>query len=283
MSVRAGSFEAERFATRDLDGLIDLLRETAQVEILPRFRNLGADDIRTKTGPLDPVTIADEAAEARIATELSKRWPSALIVGEEGCARDASVLGQLAGAELAFVLDPIDGTANFAAGVPLFATMLAVVMRGETVAGLIHDPLGDETILGMRGGGAVLRTADGKETRLSVSRQTDPAQMSGKAGWRYLPTPLGVRVASNLAHVAASWDYRCAAYEYRVAICGTADFLLYGRMMPWDHLAGTLLYGEAGGHVARFDGSAYRGEREGGLLCAPDVASWQALHRTLLG
>lgn len=267
----------------DLDSLIDLLRETARIEILPRFRNLAAGDIRTKSGPLDPVTIADEAAECRIAAELSRRWPSALIVGEEGCARDASVLSRLAQAELAFVVDPIDGTANFAAGVPLFATMLAVVANGEPVAGLIYDPLGDETIAGERGGGAWLRPASGGATRLAVSRQTDPALMSGKAGWRYLPAPLGMRVAARLSAVAASWDYRCAAYEYRTAITGTADFLLYGRMMPWDHLAGTLLYREAGGHVARFDGSPYRGECEGGLLCAPDRDSWQSLMTTLLG
>ena len=274
---------ATSFVGRDLDWLVGVVREVGRREILPRFRNLDATEIRTKSGPLDPVTVADEAAEARIAAVLAEAFPAALIVGEEGCARDPSVLARLMAAPLAFVLDPIDGTANFAAGVPLFATMVAVVAAGETVAGLIYDPLGDEAVLGLRGGGAFLRSGDGRQARLAVSAQCDPALMSGKAGWRYLDDGLAARVSAGLARVAASWDYRCAAYEYRSAICGTADFLLYGRMMPWDHLAGTLLHREAGGHVARFDGSPYRGELEGGLLCAPDAASWAALRATLLG
>jgi fructose-1,6-bisphosphatase/inositol monophosphatase family enzyme len=110
-----------------------LLRSASRAEILPRFRRLGADAVRSKTGPLDLVTDADEAAERMITAGLEKLFPGCVVVGEEATAADPSLLGRLADADLAFVVDPVDGTANFAAGVPLFGCMAAAIRRGEIV------------------------------------------------------------------------------------------------------------------------------------------------------
>ena len=88
----------------------------------------------------------------------------------------------------------------------------------------------------------------------------------------------------NLAHVAQAYDFRCAAHEYRMLAAGHCHFLMFNRLMPWDHLPGWLLHREAGGYAAQFDGSAYRpGITEGGLICAPDEASFVALRLALLG
>ena len=107
--------------------------------------------------------------------------------------------------------------------------------------------------------------------------------MTGHASWRYLPQPLRDRVALNLPRVAGSWDYRCAAHEYRVLAAGHCHFLMFNRLMPWDHLPGWLLHREAGGYGAHFDGSAYLpADRGGGLLYAPDRESWNALRATLM-
>ena len=76
--------------------------------------------VREKTGPLDLVTDADEAAERVMTAGLHRRFPGCVVVGEEAAPADPAQLRALAGAELAFVVDPIDGTANFAAGLPLF-------------------------------------------------------------------------------------------------------------------------------------------------------------------
>ncbi len=272
------------FSIRDAVELTQVLRAAARAEILPCFRRLGPGAVRTKSGPLDLVTVADEAAEALITQGLSRLFPDALIVGEEAASRDPALLGRLGGADLAIVVDPIDGTSNYAAGVPLFGVMAAVIAHGEVVAAVIHDPISDDTAIAVRGEGAWSEAADGTRQALKVAAPVDPSRMTGCASWRYLPMPMRQRVAVNLLRVAGSWDYRCAAHEYRLLAAGHCHFLLFNRLMPWDHLPGWLLHREAGGYSAHLDGSPYRPtDLDGGLLCAPDRDSWEALRETLLG
>ena len=161
--------------------------------------------------------------------------------------------------------------------------MAAAVVRGEVVGAMIHDPLCDDTAIAIRGEGAWLDHADGERVRLRVATPVSPALMTGNASWRHLEPVLRDRVALNLPRVLASWDYRCAAHEYRVLASGFCHFLIFNRLMPWDHLPGWLLHQEAGGYSAHFDGSPYRPvDQDGGLLYAPDKESWEALHALLL-
>lgn len=272
------------FGAADLADLAAILREAAKTEVMPRFRRLGAQGVRQKTGPLDVVTEADEAAERAIGAALARRFPAAAVVGEEATSADPSRLGLLALADLAFVVDPIDGTANFAAGLPLFGVMAAAIMRGEVVGAAIHDPVCDDTALALRGEGAWLDAPDGRRTDLRVAAPVSIGQMAGSVSWRLLPEPLRARVCANLPRLAAAWDYRCAAHEYRMASAGHCHLLLFNRLMPWDHAPGWLLHHEAGGYSARLDGSAYSPlHTGGGLICAPDRASWQAVRDVLLG
>src|SRR5690349_3131239 len=101
------------FSWRDLAGVAQLLRTAAQAEIMPRFRDVAGLAIREKSGPLDLVTEADEEAERVIEAGLRDRFPGCIVVGEEATAADPSLLRTLSGADLAFVVDPLDGTANF--------------------------------------------------------------------------------------------------------------------------------------------------------------------------
>lgn len=133
-----------RFDEGQMDWLADLLADAARQEIMPRFRRLDAGDIRQKTSPADLVTEADVNAERLITAKLKERFADAVIVGEEACSDNPALLAGLDDAELAFTIDPVDGTFNFASGVPLFGVMLAVVSKGETVAGIIHDPVGND-------------------------------------------------------------------------------------------------------------------------------------------
>lgn len=261
-----------------------LLRDAARAEILPRFRRLAQGAVRAKSGPLDLVTDADEAAERIIEAGLARLFPGCVVVGEEAAAADPAVIDRLAGADLAFVVDPVDGTANFAAGTPLFGCMAAAVVRGEVVAGWIHDPLGDDTAIALRGEGAWI--ADGEGRHMADLRVAAPApveRMVAAISWTYLKEPLRSRVASRLPRLAGIVGFRCAAHEYRLTAGGHAHAQLYNRLMPWDHLPGWLLHREAGGYSARFDGSDYLPiHKDGGLICAPDRASWDALRASLL-
>jgi fructose-1,6-bisphosphatase/inositol monophosphatase family enzyme len=261
----------------------DILRDAARSEIMPRFRHLAAGAVRHKTGPLDLVTDADEAAEQVIAAGLAARFPGCVIVGEEAASADPSLLQTLAGADLAFVIDPVDGTANFAAGLPLFGVMAAAIRRGEVVAAAIYDPVGDDTALAVRGEGAWIESADGECVPLHVAAPAPVSEMSGNVSWRFMPEPQRGTVCGNLPRLGGSWDYRCAAHEYRMTAAGHCHFLVFNRLLPWDHAPGWLLHHEAGGYAARLDGSPYNAtETDGGLICAPDRASWEALRATLL-
>lgn len=269
---------------RDADELVQLVRAAARAEIMPRFRRLTPDLVRTKSGPTDFVTAADEAAEALITSGLERLFPGCVVVGEEAASADPSLLGRLADADLAFVVDPIDGTANYCAGLPLFGVMVAAIVRGEVAASVIHDPVVDDSSIAVRGEGAWSESPDGARADLRVARPVPVAEMQGAMSWRYMERSLRDAVLRNMPRVASSWDYRCAAHEYRAVAAGHWHYLMFNRLMPWDHLPGWLLHREAGGHSARFDGSEYRpGHDGGGLICAPDRESWGALREALLG
>ena len=266
----------------ELGDVVQLVREVAQAEIMPRFRRLAPSDVVAKTGPLDLVTIADEQAELRLHAGLAQRFPGCVVVGEEAASRDPGLLATIGDAGLCFIVDPIDGTANFCAGLPLFGVMVAAVCRGEVAAAVIHDPVGGDTALARRGQGAWMQAANGQRTRLRVAAPVPVAAMAGSVSWRFMPEPRRSQVCGRLPRVGAAWDYRCAAHQYRMLAAGHCHYLVFHRLLPWDHAAGWLLHQEAGGFSARLDGTGYSAARtDGGLICVPDEASWRALHEAL--
>jgi fructose-1,6-bisphosphatase/inositol monophosphatase family enzyme len=271
-----------RFDDAAIEALADILAEAAKAEIMPRFRRLSADDVRRKTSAADLVTEADIRAEKLIAERLRERWPGALVVGEEACSEDPAKLAGLGEASLAFVVDPVDGTYNFASGVPLFGVILAVVANGETVAGLIHDPVGGDTMIGAVGAGSHVLRGDGAREKVRVADPVPFAAMTGSVSWQYFAEPERSLLARNQTRTLASFGYRCSAHEYRLLAGGHAQFVVYNKLMPWDHLAGVLIHAEAGGHSARLDGSRYLpAHLGGGLLVAPDRDSWEEIRGEL--
>jgi len=117
------------FSVDDLARVGDALRAAGQAELMPRFNRLAPDEIMRKTSAFDVVTLSDERAEAAITSDLARQFPGALMVEEEAAGRDPALPPRLGHAELAFVIDPLDGTRNFANGLPMFG-----VMAGSLVA-----------------------------------------------------------------------------------------------------------------------------------------------------
>ncbi len=268
---------------QEIADVIALMREVSRQVIMPKWRNLDEDDVRTKSGPLDPVTVADEAAEKALGAGLKRLFPDADVIGEEAVAKDRNMLGRLREPGKVWVIDPIDGTANFAADLPLFGVMLALVEADDILAGFIHDPVGDDTAVAIKGGGAWMVAKDGKRKRMRVAAPVPVKQMTGSLSWRYMPEPMRHRILDRLDRVAGVTDFRCAAHQYRLIAAGHCHMQLFRRLYPWDHAAGYLLHQEAGGYAKRFDGTDYvPSEIEGGLLLAPDEASWRALAEVFL-
>lgn len=264
----------------NVERLAHVLREAARAEVLSRFRKLDAGMIRTKASTIDLVTEADEACERAITASIAGSHPSHVVIGEEAVAANPRLLHQHFGDEMVLYIDPVDGTANFAAGLPLFAVIGAVVQRGETVAGVIYDPMGDDWLMTERGCGTWQVFADGRRARMKFADPAPLADMVGTASVYFMSLEKRREVLANLSQVSMCTSYRCAGHEYRMAASGHLNFLMYYKLMPWDHLAGALMMQEAGAHVARLDGSAYQANHlEGGLLVAPDRDSWETLRR----
>lgn len=261
-----------------------ILARAAEAHIMPRFRKLGCAEVREKSSAFDVVTDADEAAEQAISSTLRSVFPNALVIGEEATEKDPTLIGAIATADLAFVVDPIDGTKNFVAGLPLFGMMIAATIRGEVVAGVIHDPICRDTAFALRGEGAWMKGEGRQPTKLKVAAAVPVPSMDAIVGTNFLPEPLRSTVNGNLSLLAMNSWLRCAAHEYRMAAAGHCHLLFYNKLMPWDHAAGWLIHREAGGYSAHFDGSAYLPTHlTGGLICAPDKASWLLAREALLG
>jgi fructose-1,6-bisphosphatase/inositol monophosphatase family enzyme len=150
-----------RFALGDAIRIGEILSHAAQAEIMPRFGALTAGQVREKSSRFDIVTDADEAAEQAISVALEAAYPEAVVVGEEATAKNSSLLDAIGTADLAFGLDPLDGTKNFASAVPLFGIMVAATVQGEVVLAAIHDPVCRDTALlsGAKARGCKARTA----------------------------------------------------------------------------------------------------------------------------
>ncbi|MGV1915745.1 inositol monophosphatase family protein [uncultured Agrobacterium sp.] len=268
----------------DIDFLVATVADAGASEIMPRFRNLSASAISEKTSAVDLVTEADILAEKRITAALLQRFPSAHIVGEEAYDADRSVIPALRDAPLAFVIDPVDGTFNFASGFPAFGTLLAVTVKGETVAGIIHDPVMGDSIVSVKGAGAVLKRENGSEAKMRVAEAVGLTDMVGIFSWGHSHPDRRPMIAANMAKTKMALSLNCSAHEYWLVAAGKLHFIGHEKLMPWDHLAGVLTHQEAGGHTAKLDGTPYRpGDIEGGILSAPDRESWKMLRREILG
>lgn len=264
----------------DADRVARLIEEAAATEIMPRFRRLPADGIREKA-PGDIVTIADEAVETWLAPRLTSLLPGSIVLGEEAAAADASLLNRLFDDQPVWIIDPIDGTTNFAEGRPAFAVMAALVHRGDIVAGWIHDPNAGRTATAAAGEGAWLG-----DRRLRVSAAPDDATaMSGVLLAGYFGSKeLGRHIDSRRSRVRTLRTLRSAGLEYLRLVTGDMHFSLFTKLMPWDHAPGVILHRESGGHAAYLEGGSYTpaAVQRSGLLLTPDDDSWRRLHRILL-
>lgn len=258
--------------------LINILRRAAKAEILPRFRNMSSAQISAKSSPTDLVTEADTAAEASIARGILGLFPNAVILGEEAAAKDPELRDRAAKAELAFIIDPVDGTWNYAHGLGAFGVILAATRFGVPIWGAIYDPLADDWVMADETGPAVMQRAGRAARVLTLTPAGGFETLSGYAHVTLLPKDRQEAIAPLLPAFHRVGSLRCSAHEYRLFAQGAGDFVLSGTLTPWDHAAGVLIAARAGG-VSRFtDGRTYDiSINDGYLLTARDEDSWQRL------
>lgn len=246
-----------------------LLRHVAATKILPRFRHLAAGDIEEKT-PGELVTVADREAETALANGLSHLLPEARVVGEEACSRDPSQLDGL-DRGLLWIVDPIDGTANFAAGREPFGVIVALARDGVTREAWILDPVSGRLCHAVQNGGASI---DGAPVRVPAA---DPVKPVAALATQFMTPRLRATMLERAAlHFEVVPIPRCAAEHYPRLALGQNHIALFQRTLPWDHAAGALFLTESGGTIARWDGTpyAFHDDRRG-LLAATSEGLWR--------
>ncbi|WP_300396531.1 inositol monophosphatase family protein [uncultured Sphingobium sp.] len=257
--------------------VVALMRQVARDVVMPRFRNLSADEIAEKAAD-DFVTIADKESELRLSEGLSAILPEAGIIGEEACAADPAILDR-AGEGLNWIIDPIDGTGNFAAGNPPFGIMVALADAGTTLAGWILDPLTGRLCHALLGGGSHI---DGQAVRAKESGGDLPV---AALAVYFMTAEERADIQRRAEGAFAVVDIpRCAAEQYPRLVLGQNDVSVFARTLPWDHAAGTLFVNEAGGCCQRLDGTPYViGDLRRGLLGASSPRLWDQAARQLFG
>jgi myo-inositol-1(or 4)-monophosphatase len=219
-------------------------------------------------GRIDLVTDGDRASEERILALLRERAPGTAILAEES--------GESGKGEVRFIVDPLDGTTNYAHGIPIFTCTVAAEEKGIPVAGCTVDPMRSETYRGHRGGGAFLNGA-----RLRASRADKLSESVVCTGFPYEKgEKLGEMIAAFGRFTGAARGTRrlgSAALDLAYVAAGRLDVFYEQGLKPWDIAAGLVLVEEAGGTASRFDGSP--ADLEGGEV----VACARALAREVRG
>lgn len=263
------------------DKIAEIIKGVALSKIVPRFQALQDHEISTKSGPSDLVTIADLESEIELTRIFKDILPGSYVVGEEAVSKnemDMSILGTES--DPIWVIDPVDGTHNFAHGVPRYATIIALVKGGETVQSWIYDIPNDRLAVAEQGAGV----------ELSGQRITYPQmdkslnETRGFISRKFLPEKLREELKNVLDQEFGNIEtYLCCAHEYLDILAGESYFSMYSRIRPWDHLAGAMMMEEAGGFVRKWDKSLYRpGDERGGVICTPNEAVWDEIYGLLL-
>ncbi len=248
----------------DISKVSDLIIEVAETEILPRFLSLSTDEQWHKeAGGL--VTVADIQSEKFLSSALSDLLPGSLILGEEGSAGVEQPYLCLEQDAPVWIIDPLDGTNNFAKGKEDFAVIVALSVAKEVKAGWIYAPMHQLMAVAVEGSGGWI----GDEC-LQFSGSCGAEQLRGSLGRRFRDYP-GID-----DRFAALSNASCCGMEYLDIARGKLDFAHFRRLKPWDHAAGDLIIREAGGVAACVDGTRYRpGDTPiKGLLLARDQGCW---------
>ena len=249
--------------------MIDIVRDVAKVEILSRFRRLSDQAVSCKTSFDDLVTEADVASEKALTQRFQALLPHAVIIGEEAVSENESVLDQIDTDELVIIIDPIDGTWNFAHGLATFGVLIAAIYQGKTIYGLLYDPLNDDWIEASLGEGAWYVRPSQLPRRLRLNDQPVAAKLVGFfSPFLFENVTVRERVAIQQVNYARASSLRCCCHEYRTMVQNGVDFFVSPKPKVWDHAAGILAYQEAGGYVSMLDGSHYQPSIRKGVIVA---------------
>lgn len=230
----------------DMTRLHAIITRAAREELLPRFNQVS----RRFKGDGSIVTAADLAIQQHIQQALQQHWPEIALLGEEMAPEQQRALLAHNEAGL-WILDPLDGTSNFAAGIPYFAVSLALYQHGAIQLGLVYDPVRDECFSAQRGAGARL---NGEPLR-SRQEVLPLKQGIGLIDFKRLPARLAQTLAATPPY-SSQRSFGSGALDWCWLAAGRVQVYLHGAQKLWDFAAGSLILAEAGGRSTTLQGEA---------------------------
>lgn len=259
----------------DFDKIAQIIRDVAADKIAPRFRALAKSDVRAKSSPTDLVTIADEEAEIELTRILTGVLPGSVVLGEEAVSSEKTSRDILKQTESpVWIVDPVDGTGNFAGGNPIFGTMVSLIQGGERVGAWIYQIPKDKMVMAGRGSGITINGTKFTQP-MRHAPDADFKTMHAFIGRKFMPPKIRPYVEEKIKMMGDATTYMCCAFEYVELLEGDAAFSVYKRIEPWDHMAGALLLEESGFYIRKWDGTPYTAQDlEGGLVNAPSEEIW---------
>ncbi len=228
----------------ELERLQRLVRDAARAELVPRFALVS----RHVKHDGSIVTQADLALQERLRVALERDFPGIAFLSEEMPAPEHERLVAL-GRPL-WCLDPLDGTSNFASGVPVFAVSLALVSEGRAELGLVYDPLRDECFTAARGRGAGL---NGERLGRDIDIPASLERCIATVDFKRLARPLAAQLAAYPPY-ASQRNFGASCLEWCWLADGRFHLYLHGGQKLWDYAAGHLILAEAGGLASTLEG-----------------------------
>lgn len=237
----------------DIEILKPLVKLAAQ-EIL--LKDFGHSEFEYKDDG-SVLTPADLAMQDRLEQELKQHWPQYAILGEEMAdAEQQAVIDQGVGY---WCIDPLDGSSNYAAGLPFFAVSIALIIDQQQYLGLIYDPIRDEMFTAIKGQGAYLndRLINNQDVRFIEDKP-----VVAEIDLKRLPEALAVKLVTE-SIFASQRNIGSSAIDWCWMSAGRFDIYLHGGQKLWDYAAGSLIFAEAGGHSISLDNEdVFRGKLE---------------------
>jgi len=228
-----------------LSKLKEIIIPAAREELLPRYTRVERQHKRDGS----VITEADLAMQSRIAKLLLQEWPDTVFLGEEMTAQQQAVL--LQSDKPVWCLDPLDGTSNFAAGIPYFSVSLALLGEGGVILGIIYDPMRDECFTADGIHGAQL---NGEPLQVQSSG-LKLAQTTALIDFKRLDEALATRLVSQIPY-ASQRSFGSVALDWCWLAAGRCHIYLHGRSKLWDYSAGNYIFQQAGGYACSLDGEA---------------------------
>jgi myo-inositol-1(or 4)-monophosphatase len=227
----------------DVNTLRSIIAGVAADEALPRFQ--AARPEYKLDGSV--VTETDRRMQDRLHAELQKRWPEYAFLGEEMSAAEQRAALERDSAGL-WCLDPLDGTSNFASGLPFFAVSLALLVDGRPRVGIVYDPIRNECFSARDGEGAFLNSE-----RLHARSEVELRRCIACVDFKRLPGPLAGQLASAFPYMSQR-NIGASALDWCWLASGRFQVYIHGGQKLWDYAAGALVLQEAGGLAATLEG-----------------------------